>query len=107
MTVAGASSSGGRSPLQRPIVTVAAEHGAGSDVVAPRVADALGVPFLDRVLPESLAAGGEDSEPPGRLVGSLARASTIFAGESVERMDVDEGHTRADLAEFLARTSTD
>jgi homoserine acetyltransferase len=29
----------------RPIVTVAAEHGAAGDVVAPRVADALGVPL--------------------------------------------------------------
>ncbi|HEX5857483.1 MAG TPA: cytidylate kinase family protein [Microbacterium sp.] len=94
-------------PARRPIVTVAAEHGAGGDLVAPRVADALGVPFLDRALPASLAAASEESERPGRLVGSLARASTMLAGEPVERMDLNEGHIRAELAEFLARTSTD
>ena len=92
---------------RRPIVTVAAEHGAAGDVVAARVADALGVPFLDRALPASLAAASEESERPSGVVGSLARASTIFAGEPVERLDLDEGQMRADLAEFLARTSTD
>ena len=92
---------------QRPIVTVAAEHGAAGDLVAPRVADALGVPFLDRVLPASLATASMESERPSGLVGSLARASSILAGEPVERMDLNEGHMRADLAEFLARTSTD
>jgi cytidylate kinase len=86
-------------------VTVAADHGAAGDVVAPRVADALGVPFLDRALPASLAAATVESERPSGLVGSLARASTILAGEPVERVDVHEGHIRAELAEFLARTS--
>ena len=89
-----------------PIVTVAAEHGAGGDLVAPRVADALGVPFLDRALPPSLLATGEDAERPSGLVASLARASSMFAGEPVERMDLDEGQRRAELAEFLARSST-
>jgi cytidylate kinase len=90
----------------RPIVTVAAEHGAAGDIVAPRIADALGVPFLDRALPTSLAATSEESERPSGLVAKLARASMILAGEPVERMDLDEGHMRAELAEFLARTST-
>ena len=44
------------SPPHRPVVTVAAEHGAAGDLVAQRVADALSVPFLDRALPASLAA---------------------------------------------------
>ena len=91
----------------QPIVTVAAEHGAAGDVVAPRVADALGVPFLDRALPASLAAAAEESEQPIRLVGRLARASTMLAGEPVERIDSDEGRIRAGLAEFLARASTE
>jgi cytidylate kinase len=91
----------------RPIVTVAAEHGAAGDLVAPRVAEALGVPFLDRALPASLAAASIESERPSGLVGSLSRASSMLAGEPVERMDLNEGHMRAELAEFLARTSTD
>jgi cytidylate kinase len=90
----------------RPIVTVAAEHGAAGDLVAPRVADALGVPFLDRALPASLDAASMESERPSGLVGSLARASTMLASEPVERMDLNEGHMRAELAEFLTRAST-
>jgi cytidylate kinase len=89
-----------------PIVTVAAEHGAGGDLVAPRVAEALGVRFLDRALPAPLLATDEGVERPNGLVASLARASSVFAGEPVERMDLDEGQRRAELAEFMARSST-
>jgi cytidylate kinase len=92
---------------QRPVVTVAAEHGAGGDLVAPRVADALGVPFLDRMLPASLVAAAEEAERQGGFVGRLARASTVLAGEPVERIDSDEANIRAGLAEFLARASTE
>jgi cytidylate kinase len=91
----------------RPIVTVAAEHGAGGDLVAPRVAEALGVPFLDRMLPASLVAAAEEAERQSGLVGRLARASTVLAGEPVERIDSDEGRVRAELAEFLTRASTE
>jgi cytidylate kinase len=91
----------------RPIVTVAAEHGAGGDLVAPRVAEALGVPFLDRMLPASLVAAAEEAERQSGLVGRLARASTMLAGEPVERIDSDEGRIRAELAEFLTRASTE
>src|SRR4051794_32410425 len=94
------------SPPARPIVTVAAEHGAGGDLVAQRVADALGVPFLDRALPASLAASGESGRD-SPLVGRLARASTMLAGEAVERIDPDEGRIRAELGEFLVRASTE
>jgi cytidylate kinase len=95
-----------RPPTKRLVVTVAAEHGAAGDVVAPRVADALGVPFLDRALPASLAAA-EDSERQSALVGRLARASTMLAGEPVERIDAAERRIRAELAEFLAKASTE
>jgi cytidylate kinase len=94
------------SPAPRPIVTVAAEHGAAGDLVAPRVADALGVPLLDRALPASLAAA-EDSGRQTRLVGRLARASTMLAQEPIERIDSDEGRIRAELAEFLVGASTE
>jgi cytidylate kinase len=91
--------------LRRPVVTVAAEHGAAGDLVAPRVADALGVPFLDRVLPASLAVAGESERQSG-LAARLTRASTMLAGEPVERIDSQEGRIRAELAEFLASAST-
>ena len=88
-----------------PLVTVAAEHGAAGELVAPRVADALGVPFLDRALPASLAAAEESQQQAG-LVGRLARASTMLGDDSVERIEYDEGRVRAELAEFLARAAT-
>jgi cytidylate kinase len=91
----------------RPVVTVAAQHGAAGRLVAPRVAEALGVPFLDRALPKSLADASVESERANGFLGSLARASTMLAGEAVERTDLNEGHMRAELAEFLTRTSTD
>jgi cytidylate kinase len=87
-------------------VTVAAEHGAGGSLVAPRVAEALGVPFLDRALPASLEAGGE-AERQSSLIARLARTSTLLADEQVERVDADEGRIRAELAEFLTRAATD
>jgi cytidylate kinase len=93
-------------PSERPIVTVAAEHGTGSDLIAPRVAEALGVPFLDRALPPSLGAADE-AEPASGLVGRLARSGTIFASDPVERIDSDEGRIRAELAEFLVGASTE
>jgi cytidylate kinase len=93
--------------MTRPVVTVAAEHGGGGDLVAPRVAEALGVPFLDRAVPASLVDTAEDAERPSGLMASLARASSVMAGEPVERVDIDEGRVRTELAEFLARTSTD
>ena len=88
-------------------MTLAAEHGAAGDLVAPRVADALGVPFLDRALPASLATADDRTERASGLVGTLARASTMFGGGQVERLDLDEGRLRAELAEFLTRACSD
>jgi cytidylate kinase len=103
MTAAGRQA---RSPGRRLVVTIAAEHGAAGDLVAPRVAEALGVPFLDRALPASLAAA-DDFERQSGLVSRLARASTMLAGEPVERIDASERRIRAELGEFLARASTE
>lgn len=68
------------------MVTRAAEHGAAGDLVAPRVADALGVSSLDRALPPSLTVV-EGFQRQSGLVARLARASTMLAGEPVERID--------------------
>jgi cytidylate kinase len=90
---------------EQPVVTIAAEHGAAGDLVAPRVADALGVPFLDRALPARLAAA-QGAERQSGLVGRVARASTMLGQDPLERIDYDEGRLRSELAEFLARAST-
>jgi cytidylate kinase len=91
---------------RRPVVTVAAERGAGGDLVAPRVAEALGVPFLDRKLPASLEAAKE-AERQSFLVDRLARTSTLLGDEQVERIEYDQGRIRAELAEFLTRAATE
>src|SRR4051812_14036389 len=92
-----------RSPDPR-LVTIAARYGAGGDLVAPRVADALGVPFLDRALPSD--SYEEENERSAGVVSRLARASTMLAGAPGELLDIDEGHVRAELAKFLAGART-
>jgi Cytidylate kinase-like family len=85
--------------MVRPIVTVAAEHGTGSDLVAPRVAESLGVPFLDRALP---ADPEEPEQRPGVVVDRLARASTMLASAPGQDLDMEEARMRTELSEFLA-----
>lgn len=88
-------------------------------MVGPRVAERLGVPLLDREIPEEVArrtglseeAVGEVDERPrsgiARLVENLGRASNITgeAGASDERPDLQGRRLRAYVEEFLARSS--
>jgi cytidylate kinase len=100
-----------------PLVTIAALYGAGGSVIGPRVAKQLGVPFLDREIPDAVAArmglsedavADVDEEPRSavdRLTATLGRLSTITGatGGSVERLDLQERQVRARIEEFLAR----
>jgi Cytidylate kinase-like family len=108
-----------RSPHHPPVVTIAALYGAAGSVIGPRVADELGVPFLDRAIPEAVAKRTGLSEgtvehvdqmPRGvvdRLAASLGRATTMTGGTggSVERLDVQERAIRGHVEEFLARAT--
>ena len=101
----------------RPIVTLAAEYGAGGSIVGPRIAERLGVPFLDRGIPQAVAAQAGlpadavaevDDEPRtglGRLAASLCRLSTVTGGTggSFERLDLQQRTVRGHIEEFLAR----
>ena len=70
-----------------PVVTLSASFGAGGSVIGPRVAEELGLPFLDRAIPvavaEALAVPMSDvmahderrTSGLGRLFASLARAA--------------------------------
>ena len=72
-----------------PVVTLASLYGAGGSVIGPRVAERLGVPFLDRAIPEAVArqaglpedAVADVDEQPRtatkRLVAALGRTSTV------------------------------
>jgi hypothetical protein len=72
-----------------PVVTLASLYRAGGSVTGPRVAERLGVPFLDRAIPEAVArqaglpedAVADVDEQPRtameRLVAALGRTSTV------------------------------
>jgi cytidylate kinase len=118
----GAAPAGGDGPdsARRPaVVTVAALYGAGGSVVGPRVAERLGVPFLDRAIPKSVAARAgltEDAvaavdEAPrnavDRLISNLARVSnsSTASEQGPERVEFEERKLRAEIEEFLAHAS--
>jgi cytidylate kinase len=99
----------------RPVVTIASLYGGGGGLLGPRVAERLGVQYLDRAIPTSVArrAGVPEAvvasvdEPPRtglqRLVENLARAPVITDSTgAVERLDVEERRIKAEIEEFLA-----
>jgi cytidylate kinase-like protein len=101
----------------RAVVTIAALYGAGGSVIGPRVAERLGVAFLDRAIPASVAervglteqaVSVVDEGPRSgleRLKSSVARVAnaTTASGEPVERVEVEERRLRAEIEAFLAR----
>jgi cytidylate kinase len=109
----------GKSAQRRPVVTVAALYGAGGSTVGPRVAERLGVPLLDREIPEDVArrtglsedAVAEVDEKPRsrmeRLAETLGRASNITgdAEGSDERPDLQEHQLRGYIEDSMARLS--
>jgi cytidylate kinase len=97
------------------VVTLAALSGAGGSEVGARVAERLGVPFLGRALPSSIAerAGvseaaiaGADEEPRGRwqqFVDAFGRASPPSgASGQVERLDIEARMLHGEIERFLA-----
>jgi cytidylate kinase len=77
--------------LPPPLITVSAAFGAGGSVIAPRLAERLGVAFLDRAIPAEVAerlgipveAGVEHEESGPTLLERLAKfapAAQIVAG---------------------------
>jgi cytidylate kinase len=100
------------------VVTLAALHGAGGSVIGPRVAERLGVPFLDRAIPRSVAeragipetvVAEADEEPRSRwdrVVDALGRSSPPSgASGQVERLDLEERRLHGEIERFLADAS--
>jgi hypothetical protein len=99
-----------------PVVTIAALYGALGSVIGPRVAERLGVPFLDREIPEGVAeraglpeqAVGSIDEAPrsfrDRLVDALGRAPNLAgdAGGSSERLETQESILRRYFEDVFA-----
>jgi cytidylate kinase len=102
-----------------PLVTLAALHGTEGSVVGPRVAERLGVEFLDRAISTAIAERTGLSEEAvvqvddrprrgvDRLVSNLARVTdaTTATGRPVERVDLEERRLRGEIEEFLVRAS--
>ena len=101
-----------------PVVTLAALHGTGGSVVGPRVAERLGVEFLDRAIPTGVArrtglsegAVAEVDEKPQsrwqRVLAAVGRAAPpTGASGPVERLDLEERRLRAEIEQFLAGAS--
>ena len=65
----------------RRIITISARYGAGGSIVGPGVADALGFPFFDRAIPQTLApsAGGDGVPADERTGGLWVRVLEAFA----------------------------
>ncbi|KUP96200.1 cytidylate kinase-like family protein [Thermobifida cellulosilytica] len=75
-----------------PVVTISATYGAAGSVIGPAVAERLGVPFLDRAIPEEVAERlgcsledvlEHDDRAPvglGRLLAGLARLPSATLG---------------------------
>src|SRR4051794_25841964 len=88
------------------IVTVSASYGAGGAIVGPRLAERLGVPFLDRAIPsevaERLAVPLEEAsardESAGRLLSRvalrLAPIGLAFGAEPASDMLGEESYRR-------------
>jgi cytidylate kinase len=99
------------------VVTLAAMYGAGGSVVGPRVAERLGVPFLDRAIPSSVAeraglseravatVGEEPRSRRDRLIDALGRAVPPSSGSGQERLDLESRALHAEIERFLADAS--
>jgi cytidylate kinase len=111
------SSGGGELHVSR-VVTLAALYGAGGSIVGPRVAERLGVPFLDRAIPSSVAkragvpeaaVAEVDEEPRSRwdqVLDALGRASPPTAASGPEeRLDLENRKLHAEIERFLADSS--
>jgi len=97
------------------VVTVSASYGAGGSVVAPKLAERLGVPFYDRLLhgPEThnaehilerLSEDERRQQAPSPVVSNLGHMSTLFGFSTQAAADLDpRPRLREEVAANLSR----
>jgi cytidylate kinase len=99
-----------------PVVTISATYGTGGSVIAPRLAEEMGVPFLDRFLSADLsqsAAGDIRSEeglaheeqsvtPAGRFLSYFSRAASVGAMVAPDVHVADDQSIRDQVVAGLA-----
>jgi cytidylate kinase len=101
-----------------PVVTLAALYGVGGSAIGQRVADRLGVRFLDRAIPSSVAerAGVPEAAVAEADDGPRSRWSEIFdafgrasppngASGQPEGLDLEHRRLHAEIERFLADAS--
>jgi len=97
-----------------PLVTVSATYGTGGSVIAPRLAEALELPFIDRFISgdlpamaratrseEGLAEGEQESTPAGRFLSYFARAASVGSMMAPDPMIDDDETIRGRSEEAL------
>ena len=112
-------SDGTSGPAVSRVVTISASYGAGGSVIAPQLAERLGLPFLDRLLSpqaaheagnagERLTKGEEAATPASRIFAYLAHAAgvgTVMAAPPGLIIDDDHQIRRraeADIAQLCS-----
>src|SRR5207247_1813459 len=100
------------------VVTIAARHGAGGSIIGPKVAERLGVMYMDRVISQAVAerAGLPEevesayAETPRSGIGrTLANLAGIAPpdGLPVDSVHRDESQLRIEVEQFLGEASVD
>lgn len=97
-----------------PLVTLSASYGAGGSRVGPALAERLGVPFVDRVIPTDVAerlavplddAHRRDESVSGlldRLLMSLVPLASVYGGGAAEPMPVGDHSFREATEQVIA-----
>lgn len=100
----------------QPVVTVSATYGAAGSVIAPRLAEVLGLPFIDRLISadmsqdaarqeaksrESLCEGEQEIAPAGRFLSYFARAASVGAMMAPDPIIDDDETVRVSAEEAL------
>jgi cytidylate kinase len=102
-----------------PAVTVSATYGTGGSVIAPRLAEELGLPFIDRLISadfsqdaarqlrseEGLVEGEQAISPAGRFLSYFARAASVGSMMAPDPMVDDDEQLRARVSNELAQVA--
>src|ERR1700733_14483658 len=92
-----------------PLITVSATYGTGGSVIAPRLAEEFGIPFIDRLITadlsqdaaaelrsqEGLCDGEQEASPAGRFLSYFARAASVGAMMAPDPLLEDDEGIRA------------
>ena len=104
-----------------PVVTVSATYGAGGSVIAPRLAEILALPFIDRLISadmsqdaarqeaksrEGLCEGEREIAPAGRFLSYFARAASVGAMMAPDPIIDDDETIRVSAEEALNKVKS-